>query len=102
MELNKLKKSIVITCGVLVTALLSGCAEEVKTRDWYMDHPKELADVYAKCKASGNDTPNCRNAIEAQFQIQQKNAAVPSFKSRSPEEIQADLKKYREKYNDKQ
>ncbi|RMP02726.1 EexN family lipoprotein [Pseudomonas syringae group genomosp. 3] len=73
-----MKKAMVV-CGVLGFVLLSGCSDEVKTRAWYMDHPKELAEVFAKCKASGDDTPNCRNAIEAQFRVKQSNAPVPTF-----------------------
>ncbi|KPW72659.1 hypothetical protein ALO76_200009 [Pseudomonas syringae pv. coriandricola] len=73
-----MKKAMVV-CGVLGFVLLSGCSDEVKTRAWYMDHPKELAEVFAKCKASGDDTPNCRNAIEAQFRVKQASAPVPTF-----------------------
>lgn len=72
-------KKVMAVCGVLSVVLLSGCSEEVKTRAWYMEHPKELAEVFAKCKASGNDTPNCRNAIEAQFRVKQANAPIPTF-----------------------
>lgn len=72
-------KKVMAVYGVLSFVVLSGCSEEVKTRAWYMEHPKELAEVFAKCKASGNDTPNCRNAIEAQFRIKQANAPIPTF-----------------------
>ncbi|KWS54912.1 EexN family lipoprotein [Pseudomonas amygdali] len=80
-----MKKAMVV-CGVLGFVLLSGCSDEVKTRAWYMDHPKELAEVFAKCKASGDDTPNCRNAIEAQFRVKQSNAPVPTFRSSTDSE----------------
>ena len=72
-------KKVMAVFGLVGFALVSGCSEEVKTPEWYVDHPKELAPIYKECKASGNDTPNCRNAIAAQFQIQQKNARVPTF-----------------------
>lgn len=72
-------KNVKAVCSVLSILMLSGCSEEVKTRDWYMEHPKELAAVFAECKKSGDDTANCRNAISAQLRIQQKNAPVPSF-----------------------
>lgn len=85
-----------MVCGVLGVMLLSGCSEEVKTREWYMDHPKDLATVYTKCKSSGNDTPNCRNAIAAQLQIQQKNAPVPTFNFGSGSDFQDGLKSFKE------
>lgn len=74
-----MKKAMAVF-GVLGIVFLSGCSEEVKTVEWYKDHPKELAAMFADCKKTGNDTPNCRNAIAAQFQIQQKNAPMPTFK----------------------
>ena len=83
-------KKVMAVFGLVGFALVSGCSEEVKTPEWYVDHPKELAPVYKGCKASGNDTPNCLNAIAAQFQIQQKNAPVPSF------DFEAEYKKNRE------
>ena len=85
-------KMLMSVFGLLGFVLLSGCSEEVKSRDWYMDHPKERAEIYEKCKASGNDTPNCRNAIDAQFQIDQKNAKPPTFDFNLEDEMKKDAK----------
>ena len=67
-------------CFLLLTSLLSGCKEEAKSVDWYKQNPTELATVYKQCKASGEDSDNCRNAKQAHFDIQQKNAPVMQFK----------------------
>lgn len=64
---------------LLLTALVSGCKEEAKTVEWYKQNPSELKTVYEKCKASGDDTDNCRNAKQAHYDIQQKNAPVMQF-----------------------
>lgn len=86
-------KKVMAVFGLVGFALVSGCSEEVKTPEWYVDHPKELAPIYKECKASGNDTPNCRNAIAAQFQIQQKNARVPTFDFNLQDEMKKDSAK---------
>lgn len=88
-------KKAVSAFGLIGVVLLSGCSEEVKTRDWYMDHPKELAEVFAKCKASGNDTQNCRNAIAANFRVQQTNAAIPKFNDSKSEIEIGDVKPFK-------
>ena len=50
----------------LVLGTLTGCGtEEVKSVDWWKDHPKEATDKYVACKASGEDTPNCKNVKDA-------------------------------------
>lgn len=86
-------KKVMAVFGLVGFALVSGCSEEVKTPEWYVDHPKKLAPIYKECKASGNDTPNCRNAIAAQFQIQQKNARVPTFDFNLQDEMKKDSAK---------
>ncbi|RMR11246.1 hypothetical protein ALP90_200136 [Pseudomonas amygdali pv. ulmi] len=86
-------KKIMAVLGLVGFLLVSACSEEVKTPEWYVDHPKELAPVYKECKASGNDTPNCRNAIAAQFLIQQKNAKVPTFDFNLQDEMKKDSAK---------
>ena len=46
----------------LFAVLLFGCGqEEVKSADWWRDHPKEATEKYIACKASGEETQNCIN-----------------------------------------
>lgn len=65
--------------AVSVCVLLAGCKEEAKSVDWYKQHQSELTKVYQDCKASGDDSDNCKNAKEAHFDIQQKDAPVTQF-----------------------
>ncbi|KPX86315.1 EexN family lipoprotein [Pseudomonas meliae] len=73
-----MKKMIVVCCSWVI-AVLSGCSEDAKTPQWYVDHPDVLEKVYAACKESGDATLNCQSAIQAHFQIQQLNAPIPGF-----------------------
>ena len=59
--------------------ILSGCDTPPKTIGWYKEHPKEMKEKYAECKKSGNDTPDCQNAITAHFRYTQENAPVLNF-----------------------
>lgn len=65
----------------LLFVVISGCKEEVKTTQWYRDHPDELKAVYEKCQKTGNASDNCKNANEAHYQIQQLNAPTPDLNS---------------------
>ncbi|WP_176561609.1 EexN family lipoprotein, partial [Pseudomonas syringae] len=38
-------KPLLAAGGVLGILVLAACSDEVKTREWYVDHPKELAVV---------------------------------------------------------
>jgi hypothetical protein len=50
----------------LVLGTLTGCGtEEVKSVDWWKDHPKEATEKYVSCKDSGEDTKNCQNVKTA-------------------------------------
>ncbi|MBJ2083142.1 EexN family lipoprotein [Serratia marcescens] len=62
-----------------VAFLLAGCEDKAKSVDWYMEHPTELAVVFKDCKASGDDTQNCRNAKDANFRLKQRDAKLPTF-----------------------
>lgn len=64
---------------VLSLLFLSGCDSQPKSISWYKEHPKEMNDTYAKCKISGDDTPDCRNAISAYKKLKRKSAPVPDF-----------------------
>jgi hypothetical protein len=68
--------SLIITLSALT---LIGCDEQAKTTQWYKSHPDEMNKIWAKCKKSGDDTQNCRNAIDAHYQLQQSNAPIPDL-----------------------
>lgn len=72
-------KIILPLIAITAVALLSACKEDAKTKAWYKENPKALESVYADCKKSGEDSDNCRNAIDANHEIQQANAKVPTF-----------------------
>lgn len=74
--------------------ILAGCDEKPKSVDWYMEHPTELKKVFVDCKASGDDTQNCRNAKSATFRLKQRDAKIPTFGDLSKDEKSvADLNK---------
>ena len=75
-----LKVSGVGVLVILVAGLLSGCEEEVKSVDWWKEHPAELKEKIFECKETGEDTNNCRNAKGAAFRLRQQNAPIPTFK----------------------
>ena len=58
-------KKVMSVFGLLGVVLLSGCSEEVKTPQWFLDHPKELADTYAACEKSGSASENCESSRRA-------------------------------------
>ena len=58
-------KMLMSVFGLLGFVLLSGCSEEVKTPQWFLDHPKELADTYAACEKSGSASENCESSRRA-------------------------------------
>ncbi|HFX8878565.1 TPA: EexN family lipoprotein [Salmonella enterica] len=45
--------------------LVVGCKEEIKSVDWWTNHPKEAVDKYKECKKSGSDSENCKNVKRA-------------------------------------
>ncbi|EAN4225157.1 EexN family lipoprotein [Salmonella enterica subsp. enterica serovar Anatum] len=68
---------LIIASATLISALiLTGCDEQPKSKQWYMDNPEEAKVQVDKCKASGDDSVNCRNAKSALFQIKQESAPV--------------------------
>ena len=75
-----MRKTVTLSCLIsLVAFTLTGCDEPAKTRQWYMSHHDEMNKVWAKCKESGEDTENCRNANDAHFRVQQANAPIPDL-----------------------
>ena len=77
--MNALNKTAYSLLAGLALFTLSGCEQPAKTPQWYKAHPDEMNRRWAECKKSGDDTQDCRNAIEAHFQVQQKNAPIPDF-----------------------
>lgn len=68
---------LIIASATLISALfLAGCDEQPKSKQWYMDNPEDAKVQVDKCKTSGDDSVNCRNAKSALFQIKQENAPV--------------------------
>lgn len=63
-----MKKTLFIS--ILAAFVLSGCSEEVKTKEYYMQD-ENAQELEAKVKECKNDpggvgqTPNCINAVEA-------------------------------------
>lgn len=42
-----------------------GCKEEVKSEQWYKQHPDETYEFYSKCLKDGVSNQNCENARRA-------------------------------------
>ncbi|HDT0174748.1 TPA: EexN family lipoprotein [Escherichia coli] len=71
---------LIIASATFISALcLVGCDEQPKSKQWYMDNPEEAKVMVEKCKASGDDSVNCRNAKGALFQIKQESAPVANL-----------------------
>ena len=63
--------------GVLIAFSLIGCAEEVKTVQWYKEHPEEMKQYIDKCKDNPGElaaTPNCINAKKASASLERAEA----------------------------
>lgn len=63
-------KRLLIVAGMASLLLVSGCKEEkeVKTVQWYRDHPQECQARVNICKDNPGqlkDDPNCINALRA-------------------------------------
>lgn len=75
-----MKNPFLLYPTLLCILLPTGC-DTPKSTQWYKAHPNELQARYEACKASGEDSQDCRNAREARFQLRQENAPVPNFNS---------------------
>lgn len=68
--------------GVIVFAslvILSGCKEETKSVDYYMQHDEARMEKIKECHNATTDSENCRNATEAMNKLQKKNTSIPRF-----------------------
>lgn len=72
-------KNILPITTISIVVLLSGCKEEAKTKQWYIDHPDEMTKVYEKCKSSGEESDDCHNATAAHFNVNQNSAPIPDL-----------------------
>ena len=71
------KYGIVAALGL--TFFLAGC-EEVKSVDWWQDHPDEATKKVAECKKSGSDSDNCKNAKDGLFRYKQLHPKHVDYK----------------------
>ena len=67
---------IVLCGGVLALLLLTAC-ENTKTKEYYLDHPDEIASDLSECQKSGKNTYNCNQATLAQYQLKSKAPQTP-------------------------
>lgn len=68
-----MKKCVYVSAAILSALMLSGCGEEeVKTVDWWTDHPEERQPFVEECRNDNQNelSANCQNAIEAETKSQ--------------------------------
>ncbi|HCO3811209.1 TPA: EexN family lipoprotein, partial [Escherichia coli] len=53
--------------------------EDIKTVDWWRNHPEEAISKVEECKKSGDVSDNCKNAKTALYKNQQQDAPVPQI-----------------------
>ena len=60
-----MKHKLTISVIILSTLFLSGC-EEKYSRDWYIEHHKEMIEKYTECLLDGTwEVRECQNARDA-------------------------------------
>lgn len=81
-----MNRIITIISVTLAANLLTGCSEDTKTVQWYVDHPEALAKEVEKCKirtpaelATDKHCAVIRAAQEQAFYEQQRNAPSPNI-----------------------
>lgn len=55
-------EKIILIALISSAALFAGCKEEVKSADWYKEHPQEIYQVYTQCLKMSEHTDNCEMA----------------------------------------
>ena len=73
-----MKTSFRILTVILGSLFLAGC-DNPKSTQWYKEHSDEMSKRYKACESSGDDSQDCKNAREAQFELRQENARVPDL-----------------------
>lgn len=77
------KKAAIIFCfavvGFVFSIILTGCKEETKSVDYYMQHDEARMEKLKECHNASTDSENCRNATEAMNKLQKKNTSIPRF-----------------------
>lgn len=80
--MNYKKAAITFCFGVIVLVfaiILTGCKEEIKSVDYYMQHDEARMEKLKECHNAPTDSENCRNATEALNKLQKKNISIPRF-----------------------
>lgn len=77
------KKAAITFCfavvGFVFAFILTGCKEETKSVDYYMQHDEARMEKLKECHNASTDAENCRNATEAMNKLQKKNTSIPRF-----------------------
>lgn len=82
-----MKKLFVLSGALLAASLLTGCEEETKSPQWWLDHPKEASEKYQDCKKTGTDSINCRNVNQMAVRIAYKYEPMKKILSEEAEAI---------------
>jgi len=77
------KKAAIIFClgvvGFVFVSILTGCKEETKSVDYYMQHDEARMEKIKECHNASTDSENCRNATVAMNKLQKNNTSIPRF-----------------------
>lgn len=76
---------------VIFALFLTACSEEIKSHQWWTEHPKEATEKYLECKKTGNDTPNCRNVLRAKRNIAHKYEPMMKIIEEEAEAIKREI-----------
>lgn len=76
---------------IISSILISGCGEEeVKSKQWWIEHPEETVNKYLECKKSGKDTPNCRNVSDASIHLSKIHEPMKRIAKEEADKIKKD------------
>ncbi|AZL04119.1 MULTISPECIES: EexN family lipoprotein [Enterobacterales] len=74
-----MKKIVLVFLMMIGGLVLSGCKEDTKSVDWWYKNQDQAILKVKECNKSGDDTPNCKNAIQGKFLYDQEHAPIPKF-----------------------
>lgn len=84
-------KKISLALVVVVSSLISGCGEEdVKSKQWWIDHPEDSVKKYLECKKSGDDSINCRNVNDASAYLSKTYEPMKAIAKEEADKIKKD------------
>lgn len=75
--MSYMKKTRILSL-VLFSIALSGCGEEIKTVDWWRNHPEEAISKVEECKKSGDVSDNCKKRQDCVVQESATRCACAS------------------------